>query len=116
MSNIENFKVFVKSKPALISYVRNNEMTWQQFYDLWYLYGPNHEIWNKYTDNPSNNDADSVGDFINMIRNVDMENVRKNISNIEKAIGMFQQLVKKDNQPSASEPYTPRPLFRRFED
>ena len=30
MSNKEEFKLFVKSHPELISFVKNGEMTWQK--------------------------------------------------------------------------------------
>ena len=33
----EEFKGFVQKNPKLIEYVRNNEMTWQKFYELYDL-------------------------------------------------------------------------------
>lgn len=36
MSNKEEFKLFVKSHPELIRYVKNGEMTWQKFYETYY--------------------------------------------------------------------------------
>lgn len=121
MKKIEEFKAFVREKPSLIYYVRNNEMSWQKFYEIWDLYGPNHEIWQRYSQyNDSKPVASStVGkDIMGMLKNIDMETVRQGISGLQKAIGLVQELIKKDNSNKIEmrEPYRPRPMFRRFED
>ena len=46
--SLDNFKNFVKENPKLANFVRNGDMTWQKFYELYDLYGPFHDIWNKY--------------------------------------------------------------------
>ena len=51
MSNKEEFKLFVKSHPELIRYVKNGEMTWQKFYETYSLYGKENDVWNKYFNN-----------------------------------------------------------------
>ena len=45
----EEFKVFVRTKPELVSYVSSGEMTWQKFYEIWNLYGNDEKVWEKYT-------------------------------------------------------------------
>ena len=35
----ERFKIFVRNHPVLVNHVRNKKMTWQQFYELYDLYG-----------------------------------------------------------------------------
>ena len=44
----EEFKLFVKKRPELINYVNNGKMTWQKFYEQWYLYGEVEAVWSKY--------------------------------------------------------------------
>ena len=44
----EEFKEFVKKNPKLITYVKNNEMTWQKFYEMYDLYGESNDVWNEY--------------------------------------------------------------------
>ena len=44
----EDFKKFVNLHPELISYVNNNQMTWQKFYDMFSLYGTDNSVWNEY--------------------------------------------------------------------
>ena len=54
MAKIDNFKLFVKNNPNLITYVRNNTMSWQKFYELYDLYGEDNNIWSEYLNNKSN--------------------------------------------------------------
>ena len=46
--SVDSFKMFVRKNPNLIKYVNNNEMTWQKFYEMYDLYGEEHDIWNDY--------------------------------------------------------------------
>lgn len=125
MSKKEEFKLFVKSHPELIKFVKSNEMSWQKFYEIYDIYGSNNEIWNKYfskldieKEEPAKtNENFSVSDLINMAKNVDLNNVQKNITNISKALGLIQSLIAKDDTNSLTEnTYTPRPLYKKFED
>ena len=123
MSNKEEFKLFVKSHPELIRYVKNGEMTWQKFYETYSLYGKENDVWNKYFNNNeeikenTNEKKDSVSltDVIDMVKKVDLNSVQKNITNISKALGIVQSLITKD-EVNTTESYTPRPLYKKFED
>ena len=48
MSNIDDFKNFVKDNPILINYVKKGEHTWQEFYELYDLYKDDKKVWDKY--------------------------------------------------------------------
>lgn len=118
MSKKDEFKLFVKDHPELIRYVKSNEMTWQKFYEIYSIYGNNNEVWNKYFNQDDDNKTGSnmsVSDLINMVKNVDLDNVQKNITNISKALGLVQSLITKDEIPQ-TDTYTPRPLYKKFED
>ena len=123
MSNKEEFKLFVKSHPELIRYVKNGEMTWQKFYETYSLYGKKNDVWNKYFNNneeikENTNEKKenvSITDVIDMVKKVDLNSVQKNITNISKALGIVQSLITKD-EVNTTESYTPRPLYKKFED
>jgi hypothetical protein len=122
MKKIEEFKEFVKTKPSLISYVKNNNMTWQQFYDIWDLYGPNHEEWNKYNENKEqkkSNNSFNLSEFMSMFKKIDMDTINKGVNGLQKVVGLLQDIVNKDDSQETTEnnePYKPRPMFKRFED
>ena len=48
MTKVDNFKEFVKKNQVLVTYVKENKMTWQKFYELYDLYGEDNSIWDKY--------------------------------------------------------------------
>jgi hypothetical protein len=137
VSKIDEFKSFVKTKPELISYVRNGDMTWQKFYEIWDIYGSNNEEWKKYkpkedSSKEASNTSDNatrttdtkevfgINDLFNMFKKIDLNSVKNNISGIQKAIGLIQDMTNKTGADvgttAAKSAYTPRPIFRRFED
>ena len=117
MSKKEEFKVFVKNHPELIKYVKSGNMSWQKFFEIYSIYGNDLAVWNKYFNEESSTTSKetmSVSDLINMVKNVDLDSVQKNINNISKALGLVQSLITKDEIPTDT--YTPRPLYKKFED
>lgn len=109
MDRKEDFKLFVKKYPSFATYVQNKSTTWQELYELWDMYGDDDNVFSKYK-SVSNTDLNSV---INGIKNINMDNVKKNLNSIEKGIKLLQDFVKKED-PIPS--YEPRPIFKRFED
>ena len=41
MDKKEAFKSFISTHPELITYVKNKESTWQDFYEIYDIYGEN---------------------------------------------------------------------------
>ena len=120
----ETFKMFVRSNPKLLEYVRNNQMTWQKFYEMYDMYGENHSIWNDYLSSSISNTTastkispttlgdTSIKEIFNMIKQMDLETVRRSVDGLQKAVGIVQDLTsgKKTNN------YQARPLYQHLED
>lgn len=124
MSKIDNFKSFVKNNPGLITHVKNNTMSWQKFYELYDLYGSDNSIWNEYinTTNTSSNNTTTESkkinkftDLLDMAKNVDTNKLQDSISSVQKAIALLGDMLTKDKTPESST-YTPRPIYRKFDD
>ncbi len=118
-NKLEEFKQFVKKNPYLITYVKNKEMTWQSFYEIYSLYGEDNDVWNKYvlSSSPSTKETNTKGlnDLINIAKNIDVDKVQNGITSLQKAISLFGDLlIQKDT--STKNTYTPRPLYKSFED
>ncbi len=111
MSKLDEFKAFVSTKPELSSYVKNGQMTWQKFYELYDLYGTNEKIWKDYSHDSSLN-VDKIKD---MIKSVDMESIKEHINTAQKALDIVQELTGKSTSVTSSIT-TPRPLNKFFED
>ena len=118
----ENFKSFVRERPHLIDYVAKKEMTWQEFYNLYELYGPDHSIWNKYIDNNksvNNSSSFSFKDMLGMFSNIDMNEVQKGIGSLQKGIGYLQDFISSktpDTTNTRKSIYEPRPIHKYFDD
>ena len=123
MTKIDNFKLFVKNNPNLITYVRNNTMSWQKFYELYYLYGEDNNVWNEYlnkdttvnTTKTESKKSNKFSDILDMAKNLDTNKLQDGISSVQKAIGLIGDILVKDKKPDAST-YNPRPIYRRFDD
>ena len=123
MSKIDDFKLFVKANPKLINHVKENKMTWQKFYEMYDIYGSDNEIWNEYTKEEKKEQLESkksnkttFNDILNLAKNMDVDKVQEGITSIQKAISLFSDLFTKSDTDVPKNSYTPRPIYRSFED
>ena len=122
MAKIDNFKLFVKNNPNLITYVKNNTMSWQKFYELYDLYGEDENIWGEYlgSSSASSNKVEKkstsrFSDILDMAKNIDANKLQDSISSVQKAIGLIGDMFIKDKGADTNT-YTPRPIYRKFDD
>lgn len=124
MSKIDDFKLFVKENPKLINHVKENKMTWQKFYEIYDIYGSDNEVWKDYlkeeekakTEENKKNTIPSINELINMAKNMDVDKVQEGITSLQKAISLFSDLFTKNDTNIPNSSYTPRPVYRSFED
>lgn len=117
----DTFKSFARLHPELANTVLNGKASWQQLYELFEIYGESNSIWNNYIPSSSSitsatsTATSSVRDVVNAFKNLDMDSVQKGITNIQKTIGLLQDigLGSKTQTPKT---YEPRPLYKHFED
>ncbi len=115
----ETFKKFVRVHPELVDYVNHKTMTWQQFYEIYDMYGENNEVWKKYQPEPqekiTTKATTALDELVSMVRNVDLETVQKGVDGLQKAIGLLQELgPNKEQKPLNS--YEERPMYKYYED
>ncbi len=131
MKSKEDFKMFVKAHPELISYVKNGEMTWQKFYELYNLYDEDDNAWAPFIKKESINNNDNninfknitsmagFSEIFNMIKNIKPEVIQQNITSIQKFLGFISDFVDSSNKNNTNKQrsiYTPRPTHKMFED
>ena len=116
---IEEFKNFVKNNPYLVKYVTNKKMTWQQFFEIYDLYGSDDKIWNDFKDNIEDNSTSNssfvstLKEIFGLVKGIDLNNVRKALTSLDKAIEAFKGINNSDN---IGEAYQERPKNKYFED
>ena len=119
--SLENFKNFVRNKPNLQNFVAKGEMSWQDFYNMYELYGEQNSVWDKYlniNNGIQSSTAVTLKDMIGMFKNIDMTEVQNSITSLQKGIGYIEDLVKTKEKdiPVRKSSYESRPLYRYFDD
>ena len=119
--SLENFKNFVRNKPNLQNFVAKGEMSWQDFYNMYELYGEQNSVWDKYlniNNGIQSSTAVTLKDMIGMFKNIDMTEVQNSITSLQKGIGYIEDLVKtkEKNIPVRKSSYEARPLYRYSDD
>ena len=114
MDKKEEFKIFVKKHPELVTYVRDKKNTWQDFYELYDMYGDDESIWNKYEDVDR---GAPLAELSNIVKSINMDNIQKHINNAQKVIGVIQELTTKTPKTVMPNiPKTPRAITKFFGD
>lgn len=120
MGKKEEFKLFVKENPRLLKHVKNGEMTWQKFYEIYDMYGQDEEVWKEYLTvgavASATPGAFSFNDMMHWLKNINFDSVQAGIGNLQRVIGMVQDLTNKDTKEELKEEYKPRPLYKHFDD
>lgn len=122
MEKLDNFKLFVKKNPILLKYIKNNEMTWQKFYEIYDMYGEEDSAWHDYmetekTESETLNTVKtgaSIGELFNLFKGINLDNVQEGIQSIQRVVGMVGDLSNKNSTPTTD--YKPRPLYKHFDD
>ena len=119
MGKKEEFKNFVKNHPELVKFIKNKEMSWQDFYNIYDIYGEDNNTWEKYFKQEEiKTNSSGIGELTNLVKNINMDNIQKHIKTAQKAISVIQELTGKSTPNVASNiiPKAPRPLDKFFED
>lgn len=107
----ENFKIFAKKHPELAKSVLANKTTWQKLYELYDIYGENSSVWNNLiTQEPQ--PTQPLKEIFQTISNIDIASLQKGVSNIQKTLGMIQDIA----LPTKKEETGARPLYTYFDE
>lgn len=104
MSRMEEFREFVNKYPLIRNEVKNGNMTWQEVYEDWVLFG-DRDDYSKYVDNTnvSNNNQspnlnmDSIKSIVNYVQKIDPDSVNKTLNTVQKLIQIVQTVGPKSS-------------------
>ena len=113
MNNKEEFKKFVKENPKLIKYVRDGKKTWQNFYEIFNLYGNDSNAWKEYLGEITATSA-SI-DLLSWLKGIDIDSIQNGVASLQRVLGVVEDFTRKESNTTKEE-YQPRPLYKHFED
>lgn len=116
MNKKEEFKKFAYNHPELSEYVQKGEMTWQKFYELYDIYGAEHNIWQSYG---KTSREGTLSNITNLVKKVDINEVEKHIGTVGKAIDLFKEFGTKKTVSEvgkAMDILDAKPIENLFED
>lgn len=121
MDKKDEFKGFARLHPELVNYIKNGDMTWQKFYEIYDIYGENDTAWANYfnTTTSKTTTSDAVGAIGDKLKNIDMNSIQEHIKTAQKALNLVSELTGKTETTTpltASIPKVPRPINQFFED
>ena len=116
----ETFKIFARNHPELATQVINDKISWQKLYELYEIYGEDGSIWNNYLKLPENNNINNTPttfkELISIIKNIDLDSVQTGVSNLQKTIGLLQDIGIGSTSSTQKENYEAKHLYQYFED
>ena len=94
MSKLDDFKKFISIHPEFLDYVKNNNVSWQSLFELYDIYGEKEDIWKKYM----KEDQINIKGLFNTLKNINLDSLEENISSIQKAVGLVEELTKPETK------------------
>ena len=91
MEKLDEFKEFIKTIPNIKQDVLDGRYTWQQLYEIYVMYGKDDKFWQVYKNNSSI-------DFMDIIKNIDVNALTNSLNAIEKLLQMASGLLSKPQE------------------
>ncbi len=116
MDTKEKFKEFVRQNPILLKHVRDGNMTWQKFYEIYDIYGDDEYIWKDYI-GPSTAAAATAATSFNLmefLKNLDLDSIQNGVNSMQRVLGLLQDMS--SGKSTKEDVKKPRPLYKHFED
>ena len=119
MSKKEEFKEFIRNKPELVEYIKNDEMTMQKFYEIYDIYGTDENAWKVYERKSETTNNLNNFKLTDIMKKINVDELQKHINTAQKALGVVEDLTSKGTNTinnAIKGPLTSRPLNKFFED
>ncbi len=95
MDKKELFKNFIGAHPEILKYIKNKEMTFQDFFEIYDIYGEESNVWDKYFKDNIENDDNKLKELSGLLKNINIDSIEHHVNNAQKVIGIIQELTKK---------------------
>lgn len=120
MSKIDDFKLFIKTKPEVVNKIHNGELSWQMVYEIYDIKGENDPLFQneksikKTEENKST--TSSINSALKAFQDIDMDKVTNNLQSIQKVLSIFSEFGKSNNSNETRTHSMSRGRYRRYND
>ena len=120
MDTKEKFKDFVRQNPVLLKHVKEGNMTWQKFYEIYDIYGEDENAWKDYltigaTAAAATTAATSSFDLMGFLKNLDLDSIQNSVNSMQRVLGLLQDMSSGKSNVTET-PRKPRPLYKHLDD
>ena len=109
MDKMEEFKKFASSRPFLKKKVDNKEVTWQELFEKYDIFGEIDPIFKEENKEQKRNDTSSFSSFMDMLNNIDIDKITEGLNGMKKVLSILSEITQKD------EPVNKRKMSQPFE-
>ena len=95
MDKKELFKNFIGAHPEILKYIKNKEMTFQDFFEIYDIYGEESNVWDKYFKDNIETDDNKLKELSGLLKNINIDSIEHHVNNAQKVIVIIQELTKK---------------------
>ena len=95
MDKKELFKNFIGAHPEILKYIKNKEMTFQDFFEIYDIYGEESNVWDQYFKDNIETDDNKLKELSGLLKNINIDSIEHHVNNAQKVIGIIQELTKK---------------------
>lgn len=95
MDKKELFKNFIGAHPEILKYIKNKEMTFQDFFEIYDIYGEESNVWDKYFKDNIETDDNKLKELSGLLKNINIDSIEHHVNNAQKVIGIIRELTKK---------------------
>lgn len=101
MDKMEKFKKFASTKPHLKKKVDNKEITWQELYEKYDIYGEDDPIFQEgETSKNKSRQEGNFSSFIDMINSIDIDKISEGLNGMKKILSIISEITQKDETTS----------------
>ncbi len=122
MSKLDEFKAFAHERPFLREKVKQGEMTWQELYERYDIYGPDDEIFKEKEPKKEEKEESSTSEtkekkegldsILDAISGFDVDKISDGLNGMKKILNVLSEVTRPEETPPLSRRKMSKPYQR----
>lgn len=115
MSKLDEFKAFAHERPFLREKVKQGEMTWQELYERYDIYGPDDEIFKEKEESSTSETKEKkegLDSILDAISGFDVDKISDGLNGMKKILNVLSEVTRPEETPPLSRRKMSKPYQR----